>query len=414
MNIKWNKKYLTIAVYAFLVIAAGILFFRITEGASIDSLNPRSILRMLTPIFIGLAIAYLVNLLLVLFEKRLFTRGKLKDTKPAMRRSLSLILSYLAFFLIVGGFLVLMVPRLAESFEGLAKAVPQYVRNTSGWVSKRLAAESMDSEVINYLKDQWETFVTWVNNFVTRTLPVVGDFLVSTFTSLINFFIGFILSIYFLIRKEHYGGIVNKMLFALLPIELAERIHDVAIRMDTLMKQYIKGQLIISFILSVFFFVIMLIMGINYAFLLAFILFVTDLIPVVGPWIGSIPVILIIFIQDPVKGLWFIPIILIGQQLESSFLSPRVQGQQLGVSAFWIMVTLIVANHFFGLIGMVVGLPVFVLIYSLVRDSVNERLQRRGLSAKTDDYIHMDQKPLPIEHGSVPIRFAENREDFGE
>lgn len=414
MNIKWNKKYLTIAVYAFLVIAAGILFFRITEGASIDSLNPRSILRMLTPIFIGLAIAYLVNLLLVLFEKRLFTRGKLKDTKPAMRRSLSLILSYLAFFLIVGGFLVLMVPRLAESFEGLAKAVPQYVRNTSGWVSKRLAAESMDSEVINYLKDQWETFVTWVNNFVTRTLPVVGDFLVSTFTSLINFFIGFILSIYFLIRKEHYGGIVNKMLFAHLPIELAERIHDVAIRMDTLMKQYIKGQLIISFILSVFFFVIMLIMGINYAFLLAFILFVTDLIPVVGPWIGSIPVILIIFIQDPVKGLWFIPIILIGQQLESSFLSPRVQGQQLGVSAFWIMVTLIVANHFFGLIGMVVGLPVFVLIYSLVRDSVNERLQRRGLSAKTDDYIHMDQKPLPIEHGSVPIRFAENREDFGE
>ena len=115
MNIKWNKKYLTIAVYAFLVIAAGILFFRITEGASIDSLNPRSILRMLTPIFIGLAIAYLVNLLLVLFEKRLFTRGKLKDTKPAMRRSLSLILSYLAFFLIVGGFSLILILVLSSS-----------------------------------------------------------------------------------------------------------------------------------------------------------------------------------------------------------------------------------------------------------------------------------------------------------
>lgn len=414
MNIKWNKKYLTIAVYAFLVIAAAILLFRITEGASIDTLNPRSILRMLTPVFIGLAIAYLVNILLSFFEKRLFGLDALSKIGDGKKRSISLVLSYLAFFLIVGLFAVLLIPRLLESLQGLATAVPGYVRNSTSWVQRQLQSDRFNSEVLSYLNDVWQNFVTWVNNIVSRTLPVVGDFLLSTVMNIVNFFIGFILSIYFLIRKEHYGGITNKLLFALLPIHTAEKIHSVAIKMDRLMKQYIKGQLIISFILSTFFFVVMLVMGIHYAFLLAFILFVTDLIPIVGPWIGSVPVILIIFLQDPIKGLWFIPIILIGQQLEGSFLSPKVQGQQLGVSAFWILVTLIVANHFFGLVGMIVGLPVFVLIYSLVKEAVNERLQSRGLSENTDDYIHMDDKPLPVTHGHVPLRYTENREEFDD
>lgn len=414
MKIKWNKRYLTIAVYAFLVLAAAILFHRITTNVSIEALSPGSLLRMLTPVLIGLAIAYLVNLLLVLFEKHLFTRGKLATLKKDTRRSLSLVLSYLGFFLIVGIFSVLMIPRLAESFQELISSAPDLMRNTSGWVQEQLQSDRFTPEVNEYLNEQWKVLGGWLNNFMSRTLPVVGEFLLSSVMNLVNFFIGFILSIYFLIRKEHYGGIVNKLMFATLPIHLAEKIHVMASRMDLLMKQYIKGQLLISFILSVFFFVVMLFMGIQYAFLLAFILFVTDLIPVVGPWIGSVPVVLIIFMQDPVKGVWFIPIILIGQQLESSFLSPRVQGQQLGVSAFWIMVTLIVANHFFGLVGMVIGLPVFVLIYSIVRDTVNRRLKFRGLSEETDDYVHMDKKPLPIVSRHVPVRYANNREDFDE
>ncbi len=412
MKIKWNKRYLTIAVYAFLVIAFAILFFRVTENIGIESLRPARILAMLTPILIGLVIAYLVNLLLTLFETKLLNRGRFKTMKPEKKRGIALLLSYLSFILIVIAFLGMLLPRLVESAQALVTSVPQNIGNTTEWVQEFIRNRNWDVQIEKYLTEQWQNLVAWVNGFLTNTLPHVGGFLLSTLTNLINFFLGFILSIYFLIRKEHYGGIVNKMLFAWLPIGAAERTIEIATRMDTLMKQYIKGQLLVSFTLSVFFFVIMLLMGTPYPLLLTFILFVTDLIPVVGPWIGSIPVILLIFLSNPVKGLWFILVILVGQQLEANVVSPRIQGQQMGVSAFWILVTLIVANHFFGLVGMVVGLPVFVLIYSLMRDTVNERLEARGLSTEMDDYIGVSKKSLPVEADAVPITAAIDREEF--
>lgn len=232
------------------------------------------------------------------------------------------------------------------------------------------------------------------------------------FTNIVNAFLGFVLSIYFLLEKEKYGAIINKVLFATFPIERAERINHLVHKMDELMRQYIKGQVLIAFILASFFFVVMLIMRTPYPFLLAFILFVTDLIPIVGPWIGSIPVVLIIFLSNPTQGFIFIIVILIGQQLESNLLSPKVQGQQLGVSAFWILLTVIVANFFFGIPGMIVGLPVFVLIYTIVRDSVNSRLEKRGLATETEEYINMDKRHLPIRKSAVQIQQSEQKDQY--
>lgn len=412
MNIKWNKKYLTIGIYAFLVLAAAILFFRLTENTNIESLKFKSISGMLTPVIISFVIAYLVNLLLVFFEERVLNIGKLKSLRADSKRGIALLLSYLVFIAIIVGFSFMLLPRLVDSMQALTKTIPANVTSTSIWVQEFIRNRNLDVEIQKYLTNQWQSLVAWLNNFLTGTLPVLGNFLLSTLTNLVNFFIGFILSIYFLLRKEHYAGIMNKMLFAYLPIAAAERINEVAHKMNHIMKQYIKGQLLVSFILSVFFFAVMILMKTPYPLLLTFILFITNLIPVIGPWIGSIPVVLLIFLADPVKGLWFILVILIGQQLEGNVISPRVQGQQLGVSAFWIMLTLIVANHFFGLPGMVVGLPVFVLLYSLTRDRANLRLKKRGLSTDTDEYFDMAGKPLPTVVDSVPIQPTDRREDF--
>lgn len=403
MKIKWNQKYTTIAVYTLIVVGLSIVLFRISDNIKIDALRPSSILAMLTPVFIGFAIAYIVNLLLRMFEKRLGKNESLRK-HPMRLRAISLLISYLVFLSIAGMFITLLLPRLIDSIGALASAAPGQIRATTQWVEKTLSSGALDERVITFVSERWNDFVKWATSFASNTLPMVGSFLLGMVSNVINFFLGFILSIYLLLHKEQYGAIVNKMLFAILPISAAQNTIQIAARMDNLMRKYIKAQVLVAFILASLFFVVMILMKIPYAFLLAFILFITDMIPIVGPWIGSIPVVLIIFLSDPVKGLWFILVILVGQQLEGNVLSPRIQGQQLGISPFWILLSLIIANHFFGLMGMIVGLPVFVLIYSIVRDAVNARLKRRGLSVMSSRYHGLSEGNLPVVTQAVDVR----------
>lgn len=412
MKIKWNKKYLTIAIYAIFVILVGILFFRLTEGFTTESVRLGSINMLLSPLIFALVIGYVVNILLRTFEKRLFGKPRFSTIPPKRKRALSLLLAYLVFILFVVFFMWMLLPRLVESVQGLATTLPATIQKTSQDIQTKLQDITIPEEVVHYLTQQWVTAVEWVNRFFTGGLPVIGNWLMGVFTNIVNAFLGFVLSIYFLLEKEKYGAIINKVLFATFPIERAERINHLVHKMDELMRQYIKGQVLIAFILASFFFVVMLIMRTPYPFLLAFILFVTDLIPIVGPWIGSIPVVLIIFLSNPTQGFIFIIVILIGQQLESNLLSPKVQGQQLGVSAFWILLTVIVANFFFGIPGMIVGLPVFVLIYTIVRDSVNSRLEKRGLATETEEYINMDKRHLPIRKSAVQIQQSEQKDQY--
>lgn len=412
MKIKWNKKYLTIAIYAIFVILVGILFFRLTEGFTTESVRLGSINMLLSPLIFALVIGYVVNILLRTFEKRLFGKPRFSTIPPKRKRALSLLLAYLVFILFVVFFMWMLLPRLVESVQGLATTLPATIQKTSQDIQTKLQDITIPEEVVHYLTQQWDTAVEWVNRFFTGGLPVIGNWLMGVFTNIVNAFLGFVLSIYFLLEKEKYGAIINKVLFATFPIERAERINHLVHKMDELMRQYIKGQVLIAFILASFFFVVMLIMRTPYPFLLAFILFVTDLIPIVGPWIGSIPVVLIIFLSNPTQGFIFIIVILIGQQLESNLLSPKVQGQQLGVSAFWILLTVIVANFFFGIPGMIVGLPVFVLIYTIVRDSVNSRLEKRGLATETEEYINMDKRHLPIRKSAVQIQQSEQKDQY--
>lgn len=412
MKIKWNKKYLTIAIYAIFVILVGILFFRLTEGLTTESVRLGSINMLLSPLIFALVIGYVVNILLRTFEKRLFGKPRFSTIPPKRKRALSLLLAYLVFILFVVFFMWMLLPRLVESVQGLATTLPATIQKTSQDIQTKLQDITIPEEVVHYLTQQWVTAVEWVNRFFTGGLPVIGNWLMGVFTNIVNAFLGFVLSIYFLLEKEKYGAIINKVLFATFPIERAERINHLVHKMDELMRQYIKGQVLIAFILASFFFVVMLIMRTPYPFLLAFILFVTDLIPIVGPWIGSIPVVLIIFLSNPTQGFIFIIVILIGQQLESNLLSPKVQGQQLGVSAFWILLTVIVANFFFGIPGMIVGLPVFVLIYTIVRDSVNSRLEKRGLATETEEYINMDKRHLPIRKSAVQIQQSEQKDQY--
>lgn len=412
MKIKWNKKYLTVGIYAFIVLALAILFYRLTANFNLDTVKLGSLGVLMMPLISALVIGYIVNILLRFFEKRLFSRPTFSSWTPKRIRAISLLLSYLVFILFVVFFILMLLPRLIESIQALANSLPGYAQETSVRIEEFLESNTLPEEAKGYLTGQWDTVVSWVNRLFTGGLPMVGGWLMSLFTNLINGLLGFILSIYFLLEKEKYGAILNKVLFSTLSIERAERLNTLVSDMDTLMRSYIKGQVLIAFILAAFFFVVMLIMGAPYPFLLAFILFVTDLIPVVGPWIGSIPVVLIIFLTNPTKGLIFILVILVGQQLESNILSPKVQGQQLGVSAFWILLTVIVANYFFGIPGMIIGLPVFVLIYNLVRDAVNKKLERRGLASETEEYINLKERPLPIRKAAVQIQQKDEKDDY--
>ena len=138
---------------------------------------------------------------------------------------------------------------------------------------------------------------------------------------------------------------------------------------------------------SVLTFIILKITKMPYQTLVAFIIGLTNIIPFFGPFIGGIPSFFIILFVSPIKALWFALIVVIIQQIDGNIIGPKILGDSLGISAFWILFSLLVAGKLLGFIGLIIGVPLFVFIYSIVKDIIENRLEKKGLAKETEYYL---------------------------
>ena len=388
MKIDWNKKYTTISVYAFLVICASIIFFSIIGEIDAFTTKLGWVVSTLQPFIIGFVMSYLFNFILVFYEEKVLVFDLVKNLKKKSKRGISIVLTYLTVFFIIALFMQFVLPQLVDSIAGLVNDVPTYVSNATKLIEELTRNLDANNEYVGMAMEKWNEIVTYTINVVTNVLPILGNVLKVVASSIWNIVLGIIISVYLLIDKEYFFAINRKITCALFSDKMASRIFELTHRTNEIFGKFLSGKIIDSAIIGVLSFVVFSIFKIPYTLLISVIIGVTNIIPFFGPFIGAIPSFIIILFVSPTKALIFLILIFIIQQIDGNIIGPKILGDSIGISAFWILFAILVAGEFMGLVGMIIGVPVFAIIYSVIKEDVEYKLKNKDLPTETKDYMN--------------------------
>lgn len=387
MKIDWNRKYTTIAVYSFIVIACSIVFYLISSQVKVFSSKISDFIAILYPFIIGFAIAYLLNFILKFIENRIISE-KMKGKSPAKVRAISMIITYFVAGTLCYLFVHFVWPELLESIIGLFNDIPNYVNNATVMINKLIEEFNLTPASMEILESKWKEITDFIMNFMTDIIPVIGNTIMIVLSSLWNIVLGVIVSIYLLKDKEKFFAISKKITYAIFNREHSYKILELTHRANKIFGKFLGGKILDSFIIAIITFVVLTIFKMPYTLLVTVIVGVTNVIPFFGPFFGAIPSVILVRFVSPIKAFWLLIIILIIQQLDGNVIGPKILGDSIGVSAFWILFALLIAGKFLGLVGMLLGVPLFAFVYSIIKDITEERLDKKGLPVNTDDYMN--------------------------
>ncbi|MBS5949225.1 MAG: AI-2E family transporter [Clostridium sp.] len=387
MKINWNNKYTTIAVYSFIVSISIILFYLAISQVSIFTDKLDSILIIFQPFIIGFTIAYIINFLLDFYENKVFENKYIKRIKLKSKRGISILLAYISAFFIISMVIKFLLPQVTESILGLINDIPTYISNTTNFVNDLIKNLNIEEQYSKVLMDNYNSFVNYVISFVTDLIPAIGAFLAKTASSIWNLVLGIIVSVYLLIDKEKLCGLSKKITYALFSENKAESIIALVHKSNYTFGRFLVGKIIDSLIIGVLTFIILTIFRMPYTVLVSVIVGITNVIPFFGPFIGAIPSFIIILFVSPIQALWFLLIILFIQQLDGNVIGPKILGDTIGISAFWVLFSILVAGKLLGIVGMIIGVPLFAVFYSIVKTFIENKLKKKGLKTETKDYI---------------------------
>lgn len=402
MKFKLEKKYILRGITAFLVVAGGIfLYYLIFHGSSIRS-SLSNLFRITTPIVNGLIIAYIMTPTLKYIEKnivvRIATKCKLNTEKHQGKiRGISILITALFFILIVYALIAMLISQIVPSIQNIISNFDIYVTNLTRWVN-RLFEDNRD--IAQYVQGLISTYSVEFEEWLSKVvIPQTSDIIKTLSLSVIglmkvlwNFILGFIISIYLLFNKEILAGQAKKMIYAFCKTKTANFIiHEVRFVHQTFIG-FISGKVIDSLIIGMLCFIGTTIIGTPYAALVSVIIGVTNVIPFFGPYLGAIPsaiFILIVDLSNPVNCLYFIIFILILQQFDGNILGPKILGNSTGLSGFWVIFAITLFGGLFGVLGMIIGVPIFAVIFSGIKRIVNYNLQKRKLPTETTLYLNV-------------------------
>ncbi len=386
MKVEWNKKYTTIAIYAFLVISSSIIVYLMVSQAEDLKIKFSGMIATMQPFIIGSAIAYIINFILNFYEKVVFELKYINKLNRKYRRGIGLLLSYLTAIIVISLFMQFVLPQLVDSIVGLANNIPQYVNDASHVITEISEKFNLESKYMNMIVEKWNELLNYIITLLTNLIPVIGNFIMTLGSSILNIIIGIIVSIYILIDKEKFIALSRKVTFSIFSAERSKRIVELAQRSNETFGKFLSGKILDSLIIGILTFIILTIFKMPYILLISVVIGITNIIPFFGPFFGAIPSAIIILCVSPIKALWFIGIILVIQQIDGNIIGPKILGDSIGISAFWILFSLLIFAKFLGLIGMIIGVPIFAIIYSIIKENVERRLKAKGLPVETEKY----------------------------
>lgn len=397
----WNiRPYLAIALTAFLVITLSIIFFFLIYRYNGFAAGWRKLTVILQPIIIGIVIAYLINPIMMFFEKYLLRciepKIQKKDKAKKLCRSLATFGALAVFIMIIAILLILLIPQLAESIQGLVVTLPGEVQELIDKVNGILKNDSEIADMFeNTLLHATDYLRNWAMNDLlpksNQYLTSITSGLISIFKVLLNIVVGLIVSVYLLFSKETFIGQFKKLTYALFKPKRANIIIETARKSNEIFGGFISGKILDSAIIGVIAYIVLAIMKMPDTMLVAVIIGVTNIIPFFGPFIGAIPSFIIIVLQNPVQGLYFLIFVIILQQVDGNIIGPKILGDSTGLSSFWVVFAILVFGGLWGFPGMLLGVPIMAVIYYIVSNVVTYSLKKRGIPATEIDYVNLDR-----------------------
>lgn len=398
MKFQFDKKYLYWGLTAALSIIAGILFYYILFHSEKLSSAFHSFITICMPIIDGLILAYLMTPILNAVENKLvkpiYIKAKVPMSKKIEKRirMFSIIITVIFIFVVFYEFFSLIIPELIRSVQSIYFQFPIYIQNLTVWATGLLENNpELESSAIQLL-DKYSAMLEELVN--TRLLPKLNELIISLSTGVIGFFkamwnfiIGFIISIYILGSKERFAGQAKKIAYAFFNTESANHVISNFRFIHSTFSGFISGKIVDSIIIGIICFICTSLIGTPYAILVSVIIGVTNIIPFFGPWFGGIPSAILILMVNPLQCLYFIILILVIQQFDGNILGPKILGDSTGLSGFWVIFAITLFGGLFGVLGMVVGVPIFAVFYAGFRGLVNKKLAKKQLPVETAPYL---------------------------
>ena len=397
-HFRWDRKYLYWGITAFCVIAASILFYMALRFLPDLRRFFTSVGKVLSPFIWGFVITYLIAPLMKALERNVF--GPLgrrifpKKGGQKLARALSVALAELILVAILAGLVYLILPQLVESIKMIYDNRNAYYDTITRYLGD---FQVRHPEIYKYVGDSLNTVTGDLNSWVERLLPTVTNYLTGFLESayvvvrgIYNLIIGIIVSIYVLSDLEHFTAAVRRWTYSVFTVEYAEKLREAVSFTDRTFMGFITGKLLDSAIIGMICYIVCAILKMPYALLVSAIVGVTNIIPFFGPFIGAVPCAFIILMVDPVKCLIFIIFIIILQQVDGNLIGPKILGSSVGITGFWVLFSIVVGAGLFGFPGMLLGVPVFVVIYTFLSNRVENRLKRNDLPWETASYENLD------------------------
>lgn len=388
-------KFLYEGLTAFIVIAcAMLLFFVMFRTEQIKSIFG-AVFASLKPILWGIAIAYILNPVMSFFDRNLlrFLYPRIQNKKKArsLSRTAAIIASLIFACIVIYILGSMILPGIVDSITGIVGNMQYYVNRLLQWVTD---LTDQNEPYGAYLKEavskMSKYFEQWVQvDLVEKVNTYVGYLatgVIGVVSSLLNFIVGLIVSVYIMASKEKFASQGKMIVYAIFKSETANIIVDTVRESHKIFGGFITGKIIDSTIIGILCFIGLSLLNMPYVLLISVIIGVTNVVPFFGPYIGAIPSALLILFVSPIHCLYFLIFILALQQVDGNIIGPNILSGSTGLSPFWVVFAILVGGGLFGFPGMLLGVPTFAVIYYIIEQCIQSLLRRKHLKTASEDY----------------------------
>ncbi len=403
MKFQLNNKYVKWGITAFAVLAATILFYYMIFHLSNLLAILSTLIDILLPVVMGLITAYLLSPVMNVIEFKGLTKlcDLLRIKKSRLRdkilRFVAIAITCVLFFAFIYVMIALLLSQIIPSIQSIVKNLDVYIDNIYNWGSQLMVdfpelGEWFISMVDRYSGELEKFLNETVLVKTSELIKTVSLSIISLLAALWDFMIGFIIAIYVLSGKEKFTGIAKKVIYALWETESANVVISNIRFVHNTFIGFVGGKIVDSIIIGILCWIGTTWLGTPYAALISLIIGVTNIIPFFGPFLGAIPCTVLIFVIDPLhplQAVYFVLFVFLLQQLDGNVIGPKILGSSTGLESFWVIFSITLFGGLWGVPGMIIGVPLFAVIYAAVRGAVNQALRKKELPQNTELYIEV-------------------------
>lgn len=387
----------------FVVVAAGILFyFALLRLPNISSYLWKAV-DVLKPILYGLLIAFILNPIVKLVDKWVYPllekRIASESRAEKISKSVGVLAAFATLFVIITVLFNMLIPELYVSIRRLVYTLPRQVNQLIDQIDQFTNSNTnMQMLFQTFLHSSADSFENWLStsilDWANEIMAMVTSGVIDIVSEVFDILIGMIVSVYVLFSRDVFSKQCKKITYALLSPQNANLVLHITQKANEIFGGFFVGKIIDSAIIGLLCFVGLSVLNMPYTLLVSVIVGVTNVIPFFGPYIGAVPSAILIFLVNPIKGLYFVLFIIVLQQLDGNFIGPKILGSSTGLSSFWVIFAILLGGGLFGFPGMILGVPTFAVLYYIAQLFINNKLQKKHLPESSDyydEYSYVDE-----------------------